>query len=155
MFSFVVARTDAAGLGDEDQAPSVKHLEEPVIEFDIDKPPKTRHRLTPSVTFGSSVSLSFDLEKNYDLDSDLDDDLSKLEPEWEVAFSFDPTPLIRGFLSLELSKDFLLKHPDDTSRPTTELKVDKAARAMAFGFARHLGRTLLAAIPVPFMKYPG
>ncbi len=40
-------------------------------------------------------------------------------------------------------------------RPNRRPQPQAIAPAMAFGFGRHLGRTLLAAIPVPFMKYPG
>jgi hypothetical protein len=40
-------------------------------------------------------------------------------------------------------------------RPNRRPQPQAIARAMPFGFARHLGRTMLAAIPVPFMKYPG
>ena len=40
-------------------------------------------------------------------------------------------------------------------RPNWRPQPQAIAPAMPFGFARHLGRPLLAANPVPFMKYPG
>ena len=142
--------TESAGARDPNMAELAakagkprESLEEPVIEFDIDNPPKTRHRLTPSVTFGSKVTLDFDLEKNYDLDSDLADDLSKLEPGWDVAFSFNPTPRIHGFLGLELSRAFLRDDRDNTRRPTTELQVEEAyvtVRDILDGLSLQVGR---------------
>jgi hypothetical protein len=40
-------------------------------------------------------------------------------------------------------------------RPNRRPQPQAMAPTMPFGFARHLGRTLLAANPVPFMNYPG
>lgn len=97
-----------------------------IVEFDFDDPPDTKNRLTRDLTFGGKVTLGFDYERNYDLDRDEDDDLFTWAPELELAFSYDPYPWLRGFLDLELKREFQIEEPDGREPQETELLVKEA-----------------------------
>ncbi|MFQ5949606.1 MAG: hypothetical protein ACE5J1_02845, partial [Nitrospiria bacterium] len=73
--------------GTTQQAPKEKG----VTVFDPDAPPETRTTLTPLLNVGGKIKLEYTLEKNFDLNDAQDDDLSVLEPELSLAFSFNPS----------------------------------------------------------------
>ena len=92
--------------------------EEPVLAFDIDAPPKTRNRLTPTLSYGAKLEVEFESERNFDLESGDPDDVSTLEPELEVAFSYDPIEHVQAFLNLELKREFAVEEEGrDRDRP--------------------------------------
>lgn len=86
--------------------------------FDPGAPPKTTIQVAPFLTFGGRVKLKYDLEKNFDLDDARADDLSTLEPELSLAFSFDPNKHFQAFVDFDLSKKFTLEEEGKKKRPT-------------------------------------
>lgn len=71
--------------------------------FDPDAPPETRIELAPFLTFGGNIALTYELEKNSDLDDSQDIDVSTLEPGLSLALSFDPSSNVQMFLNAELT----------------------------------------------------
>jgi len=71
--------------------------------FDPDAPPETRIKLAPFLTFGGNVALTYELEKNFDLDDPQGRDVSISEPGLSLAFSFDPSKNFQAFLNAELT----------------------------------------------------
>ncbi|NIA69675.1 alginate export family protein [Pelagibius litoralis] len=113
------------------------------VQFDFDDPPDTKNRLTQDLTFGGKVTLGFDYEQDYDLDRDEDDDLATWAPELEVAFSYDPYPWFRGFLNLEVKREFQIEEPDGRAPQETEFLVKEAFlnfREILPGVSMTLGR---------------
>ena len=74
--------------------------------FDPSAPPKTKIHLTPDVSFGASVELKYQLEKNFDLDVGYPDDLTAFEPALSMALSYNPTENFTAFLNIEPSGRF-------------------------------------------------
>lgn len=117
--------------------------EEVLPEFNFDSPPSTKHHLTSDLTYGAKIGFDFEREGNYDLDDDVDDDLSSLQPELKLAFSYDPDPRLGIFLEFLLLRDFLLEEPAGTRERETELDVRKAyvtIREFLPGLSAQLGR---------------
>ncbi|MGH7885193.1 MAG: hypothetical protein ACRENO_05805, partial [Thermodesulfobacteriota bacterium] len=50
------------------------------LEFDNDDPPETTIRLAPYLTFGGQLEFEYDLERNFDLDGEDDEDIYTVEP---------------------------------------------------------------------------
>lgn len=71
--------------------------------FDPEAPPRTRIRLSPSLTFGGKVEIEYTLERNFDLRKERNDRRSVASPELSTAFSFDPSRNFQAFLNMELS----------------------------------------------------
>ncbi|MCI0526639.1 MAG: alginate export family protein, partial [Nitrospira sp.] len=71
--------------------------------FDPDAPPETQIKLAPFLTFGGNVALTYELEKNSDLDDSQDTDISTFEPGLSLAFAFDPSKNFQTFLNAELT----------------------------------------------------
>ena len=103
---------------------------EKVVPFDPNAPPKTRNKLAPFLTFGGKFDLEYVYEKNFDLNDGEDDDLSTLEPELQLAFSFDPSRYFHAFLNLELSSRIVLKDEQDKKETRTKLEIDQALIAL-------------------------
>ncbi|WP_342779194.1 alginate export family protein [Denitrobaculum tricleocarpae] len=96
------------------------------IKYDFDDPPDTKHRLIRDLTYGSQTTLGFEYEQDYDLDRGEDDDLATLEPELEVALSYDPAPWFRAFANLDLKRQFPIEEPDGRASQKTRLRVKEA-----------------------------
>lgn len=113
------------------------------VKYDFDDPPDTKNELTKDLTFGGQVTLGFDYERDYDLDKGEDDDLATLEPELEVAFSYDPYPWFRAFTNLDLKRQFPIEEPDGRESQKTKLRVKEAyvnLREVLQGVSVTLGR---------------
>ena len=114
-----------------------------VVKFDFDDPPDTKNQLTRHLTFGGKINLNFDYENNYDLDRSETDDLATLEPELEIAFSYDPASWFRGFLDLEFKKEGQIEGPEGRKSSDAELIVKEAfvnVREFLPGLSLTLGR---------------
>ncbi|MEN8207500.1 MAG: alginate export family protein [Pseudomonadota bacterium] len=69
--------------------------------FDFDAPPRTEIQLLPNLTFGAKVKFKAVHENNFDLDFGDPDDLTFVEPELSLAFSYDPTDRLQLYLNIE------------------------------------------------------
>jgi alginate production protein len=76
--------------------------------FDPDDAPETRYRVAPFLTLGAELEIDFEFLRNLDLDKRRKDDASLLTPELSVALSFDPAPEFQAFVSVTLSREFVL-----------------------------------------------
>jgi len=100
VFSLICYVTESNG-----QAPGVR-------EFDPDEPPEATIRIAPFLTFGGQVELEYTLERNLDLDSAEDEDLSTIEPGLTLVFSFDPSRHFQAFFDAKLGGEFLFEDGD-------------------------------------------
>lgn len=73
---------------------------------DLDDPPETRIRVTPVLTVGAEVQVTYDYENNVELDESTADGRSRVLPALSMALSYDPYPAVQGFLNLELAREF-------------------------------------------------
>jgi alginate production protein len=93
--------------------------------FDPDDPPETTIRLAPFLTFGAQIELEYTLERNLDLDSAEDEDLSTIEPGLTLAFSFDPTTHFQAFFDVKIGGEFLFED-DDKVDDKVVLEIEQA-----------------------------
>jgi alginate production protein len=124
-------------------APGATPREEAAITVDADAPPDTRHVLTPSLRFGLDVSVESEYEGNFDLDRSRNADLLWVQPQANLALSFDDGGAVRGFVELELKRRWLLDAPDGLRRPSTQLDVAQlyvVARTPVPGMSLQVGR---------------
>lgn len=74
--------------------------------FDPNEPPETRFKIAPYLTFGSQIEIEYRLDRNVDLDGSTDEDLSTIEPEINLAFSFDPFSFLQVFANFKFGGEF-------------------------------------------------
>jgi len=74
--------------------------------FDPNEPPETKFKIAPYLTFGAQIELEYKLDRNVDLDGSTDEDLSTIEPEINLAFSFDPFSFLQVFANFKLGLEF-------------------------------------------------
>ena len=79
-----------------------------VSKFDPDEPPETIIRLAPFLMFGGQIELEYGLERNLDLNSAQDEDLSTIEPGLALAFSFEPSEYLHSFFNVKLGWELFL-----------------------------------------------
>ncbi|MFQ5783916.1 MAG: alginate export family protein [Alphaproteobacteria bacterium] len=134
----------------DDATPPVGSLPAPpekiVVEFDFESPPKTRHRLTPTFSFGAKFESDFEYESDFDLDSDAADDRLTGGPTLSLALSYEPSPYLRAFVEAKLERKFLLDGPRSESSDPVELNVSRANVTfphLADGLALQIGRQRL------------
>jgi alginate production protein len=113
--------------------------------FDPDAAPETRYRLAPFLTFGAELELDFEFLRNFDLNTRRKDDASLLTPELSVALSFDPLPAFQAFLSVALSREFVLAEGADGAGASEDIALEvKEAfvllRGYPDGLAVQIGR---------------
>lgn len=138
----VFAATEAAKMSPVSQASSKSSTPDLPPEFDFDKPPKTTLPLTDSLALGASVKLEYETQMNFDLDDETDDDVSALEPELNVALSYDPSPRFRAFLDTEFSHTFVDDQKGE-KQDSTDLELERAyllARDVLEGLSLQFGR---------------
>ena len=82
---------------DTDALPSAQHNH----TFDFDAPPRLIIQLLPKLTFGAKAKLKITQENNFNLDSADAEDLTFVEPELSLAFSYDPTDRLQLYLNIE------------------------------------------------------
>lgn len=122
------------------------HANEPgesQMKFDIDDPPETDMVITPSLTYGVEIDLTVEHAGNFDLDRNVGDNVSTIEPQLILAFTFSPTEVFRGYLELELTAAELLDAPESTRDPPTSLELKQIYWAFPYfigGFSLQLGR---------------
>lgn len=92
--------------------------------FDPGAPPKTRILLAPFLTFGGRLELEYQLEKNFDLDNSDDDELSTLEPELSLAFSFDPSRNVQAYLNVSLLREIALTEGRERSERERQVRLE-------------------------------
>lgn len=89
--------------------------------FDLGAPPKTRNRLTPDLSFGGSIALEYELERNFDLNTKNPDDLVVWEPSLSMVFSYTPTDESTVFLNVESSRRIV---DDEKNRKNSETELE-------------------------------
>ena len=94
--------------------------------IDFDDPTNTIHKLTPTLSFGSSFELQFELNNNYALSSPKDDNLEEIQPSANIAFLYQPQNWLSAYLELNLTHDYLINHPEKSKRSETEFVVKQA-----------------------------
>lgn len=87
--------------------------------------PDTKYRLTPALSWGATFELAGEASREFDFDPGRDDRLRLLEPEFEFALGYQPTPDLLAFINFELTQEFALREPEDEER-RLELAVDQA-----------------------------
>ena len=110
---------------------STKHRNNNEVTFDLDAPPKTRIELTPELGFGARVELEYELEKNFNMESRVRDDVIKKTPLLSFVFLYTPTKKFSTFLNIEFSRAIVndkrmrtekkRKKKDETNLDLTEL----------------------------------
>jgi alginate production protein len=108
-----------------------------------DRPARTINPLTPFLFYGGKVESEFDLEKNFNLDNDDDDDLATLEPQLSIALSYVPSPRALAFANFELSRKFDIVDDVGNRDRETKLEVTRAyviLREIIEGLSLQLGR---------------
>jgi alginate production protein len=91
----------------------------PSIGFDFDDPPDTHIRLTPHLTFGAEIEIESEMVINPDLDRRTADNRRVIEPELEIALSYDPTEFFQAFLDMELTYELEDDQAGERTRLTT------------------------------------
>lgn len=110
--------------------------------FDFDAPPRTEIQLLPDLTFGAKIKLEATQENDFDLDSEDDDDLTIVQPELSLAFSYDPTENLQLYLNVEPSYRYV---DDDENKKDSEAKFSLKEAFLAlddilYGSTLKLGR---------------
>lgn len=103
--------------------------------LDPSDPPDTKYELAPGLRFGASVELAGESARDFDLDRSQDDRRDLLEPEVEMALSYEPGPSLLYFLNFEATREYALREPEEERR-RAELAVDQAyvlAKGLAGG----------------------
>ena len=75
--------------------------------FDLGAPPKTRVMLTPELGFGTRVGLEYELEKNFNMETRVRDDIILKAPSLSFAFLYTPTEKFSTFLNMGFSRDIV------------------------------------------------
>lgn len=79
-----------------------------VASFDPDDPPATRSTLTPFLSFGGQLELTYEFKHNADLDANLADDNSCFKPELSLALTFHPNRYLQAFVDITLTGEYTL-----------------------------------------------
>lgn len=87
--------------------------------------PDTKYPLTPALSWGATFELAGERGRELDFDPSRDDRLTILEPEFEFALGYQPTPDWLAFINFELTQEFALREPEEEER-RLELAVDQA-----------------------------
>lgn len=93
---------------------------------DFDRPPEAKNRITDSLSYGAKIRFEYEYERNFDLDRGADDELMHVQPQFELAFRYEPTEWMHAFVNWELSKRFALRDDRDRQNTTTRLVLDEA-----------------------------
>lgn len=109
--------------------------------LDPSDPPDTKFELAPGLRFGASVELAGEASRDLDLNRDQDDRIEVVEPEVELALSYEPGPNWLYFLNFEATREYALREPEPEDR-RFELALDQAY-VLAKGLAG--GRLMLQA----------
>lgn len=96
--------------------------------FDPNEPPETRFKIAPYLTFGSQIEIEYRLDRNLDLDGSTDEDLSTIEPEINLAFSFDPFSFLQVFANFKFGGEFEI----EDGRKQTDRSVFEVEEAYIF-----------------------
>jgi alginate production protein len=75
--------------------------------FDLDAPPKPSIRLTYALRMGINVGFEAQLEDNFDLTHQDDDDLMLFLPSVEIAFRYMPVEWLAAFIDMETAYEIL------------------------------------------------
>lgn len=113
------------------------------VEFDIDAPPQTRNRLTPTLTWGGDVELKFEQEANFDLDDSEEDDVTVLKPDFDLALTYKPKETVEAFLNVSLNRQFALQEEGSDRDRDAKLNLKQfnvTFREVVDGLSFKLGR---------------
>ncbi|MEQ9618921.1 MAG: alginate export family protein [Deltaproteobacteria bacterium] len=93
--------------------------------FDPDDPPETTIKLAPYLSFGAQIEVEYKYQRNLDLDTENDEDLSTLEPEIVFAFLFNPSRYFEAFAALKFAGEFEFED-GDTKKDQAILEFEQA-----------------------------
>ncbi len=110
------------------------------VKFHFDDKPDVPHVIAPGLAAGFELTGTADYKRNFDLDSAKDEDESVLDPELALRLLYDDGGLVRVYSEIEVSRNILLKSPDDRD-PDTTLEL-KEANVTVFGDDRNVAATL-------------
>jgi len=109
---------------------------------DFNAPPKTKHQITPQLSFGSNLEVKYEFEKNYDLDESNQDDLSFMELVLRLAFSYVPVENVITFIDFSPEQEFA-EDEEGKREDSTKLSIKQAFiqfNDLADGFSIKIGR---------------
>jgi len=113
--------------------------------LDPGAPPKTKIKITESLSFGARLDMEASLEKNYNLDRKKPDDLSVLDPVLSLALLFKPSKNIEMFTNIEPYRRFV---NDERQRKKSENRITILQAYISYknfidGFTLKVGRQRL------------
>jgi alginate production protein len=111
--------TGLLALAEVSGQPSQEPAPKPAV--DLDAPPRTEIQILPDLGFGARAELEYELEKNFDFDSEDPDDLWVLEPKLSLALSYTPTKHVTVFTNIEPSWRFI---DDDEGEKENETRLE-------------------------------
>ncbi|MFQ5686711.1 MAG: alginate export family protein [Candidatus Scalindua sp.] len=89
------------------QPESRKPRQNSKAKFDSGAPPKTRNMLTPELGFGARIGLKYEMERNFNLDNGVRDNVYKKTPELSFVFLYMPSEKFSTFLNIQFSRKFV------------------------------------------------
>ncbi len=93
---------------------------------DLEAAPPPTHEAAPYLSFGAQLTLDFETEQEFDLDTNNDDDRITLEPELGVSLSFDPSEHLQVFIESEIRHKFSFGSRVRRSDREVELSIEQA-----------------------------
>lgn len=93
--------------------------------FNPDDPPEANIRILPYLSFGAQLELEYQYQRNADLDTTNDEDLTTLEPALVLALSFDPSKYFQAYIDMKLAGEFEFED-SRTTRDRATLEVELA-----------------------------
>ncbi|HEX7719927.1 MAG TPA: alginate export family protein, partial [Woeseiaceae bacterium] len=84
---------------------------------DRDAAPSPDIRLTDALTFGGRFDVKYELEGNYNLDNDTDEQEMVLLPELTFSLSYEPFDDFELFANLALAREYAIDEPGPENRP--------------------------------------
>lgn len=85
-------------------AESPKPKKKKDVAFDLGAPPKARIMLTPELGFGARIGLKYQLEKNFNMETRVRDDVIVKAPSLSFVFLYTPTEKFSTFLNIGFSR---------------------------------------------------
>lgn len=91
-----------------------------------DDAPEPDIKLTPSLTLGGRYDTKYEVEKNFNLDDEDDEDEVRLEPELTVSLSYQPQENFEGFLAAELKREYAFDVSEESETGPLRLELTEA-----------------------------
>lgn len=95
------------------------------VEFHFDDKPHVTGEIAGGLSYGVEFETPVAAEVNYDLDDENNEDEIATKPELSLGLLYEHDKWARAYVEFQLSKEILLKSPDDDN-PDWQLSLEKA-----------------------------